>query len=60
VVNALNAAIVRGLRTSDVRERLAADGSEAVGSSPADFERHIATEIARFRRVIREAAIRAE
>jgi len=60
VVNALNAAIVRGLRAADVRERLAADGSEAVGSSPAEFERHIVTEIARFRRVIREAAIRAE
>jgi tripartite-type tricarboxylate transporter receptor subunit TctC len=43
-----------------VKERLAADGSETVGSTPAEFERHIRNEVERFRKVIREAGIRRE
>jgi tripartite-type tricarboxylate transporter receptor subunit TctC len=60
LVNLLSAAIARGLQAAEVKERLAADGSEAVGSTPAEFDRHMASEVARFRRVIREAGIRRE
>ena len=52
--------IARGLQAPDVKERLAADGSEAVGSTPAELDRHMAAEVARFRKVIREAGIRKE
>jgi len=60
LVNRLSTAIARGLQAPEVKERLAADGSEAVGSTPAEFDRHMASEVARFRRVIREAGIRRE
>jgi tripartite-type tricarboxylate transporter receptor subunit TctC len=60
LVNRLSATIARILQAPEVRERLAADGSEAVGSSPAEFDKHMASEVARFRRVIREAGIRRE
>ena len=56
----LNAAIARGLQAPEVKERLAADGSEGVGSTPAEFDRHMASEVARFRKVIRDAGIRRE
>ncbi len=60
IVNRLSRAIAAGLRAADVRERFAADGSEAVGSTPAEFDRHMASEVARFRQVIRDAGIRRE
>ena len=60
LVNRLSATIARGLQAPEVKERLAVDGSEPVGSTPAEFDRHMASEVARFRRVIREAGIRRE
>jgi tripartite-type tricarboxylate transporter receptor subunit TctC len=60
LVQRLSRAIAQGLQSPDVKERLAADGSEAVGSTPAEFDKHMASEVARFRRVIREAGIRRE
>ena len=60
LVNRLSMDIARGLQAPEVRERLAADGSEAVGSMPAELDRHMANEVARFRKVIREAGIRRE
>ena len=60
IVNRLSGAIAKGLQSPEVRERFAADGSETVGSTPAAFERHIASEIARFRQVIRDVGIRRE
>ena len=60
LVQRLSAAIARGLQAPEVKERLAADGSEAVGSTPAEFDRHMASEVARFRQVIRDVGIRRE
>jgi tripartite-type tricarboxylate transporter receptor subunit TctC len=60
LVQRLSEEIARGLQAPEVKERLAADGSEGVGSTPAEFDRHMAAEIARFKRVIREAGIRRE
>lgn len=56
----LSAAIAHGLQAPEVKERLAVDGSEGVGSTPAEFDRHMASEVARFRKVIRDAGIRRE
>ena len=56
----LSKVIASGLQAPEVKERLAADGSEGVGSTPAEFDRHMASEVARFRRVIREAGIKRE
>ena len=60
ITGRLSKAIAEVSRSPDVRERLALDGSETVGSTPAEFERHIRNEVERFRKVIREAGIRRE
>jgi len=60
LIQRLSREIARGLQAPEVKERLAADGSEGVGSTPAEFDRHMASEVARFRRVIRDAGIRRE
>jgi len=60
IVERLSSAIAKVLRSPEVKDRLAADGSETVGGAPAEFERHIRNEVERFRKVIREAGIRRE
>lgn len=60
VVARLNRVINDALRAPDVRDRLMADGSETVGGTPAAFEQHMRSELARFRKVIREAGIKVE
>jgi tripartite-type tricarboxylate transporter receptor subunit TctC len=60
IIDKLNAAIVGILHTPEMHERLAVDGSEPVGSTPAQFGEHIRSEIAKWRRVIRELGIHGE
>jgi tripartite-type tricarboxylate transporter receptor subunit TctC len=60
IVARLNRDIVRVLRLPEVRERLAADGSEPVGSTSEDFGAHIKSEIAKWRKVIAEADVKPE
>jgi len=60
ITGRLSKVIAEVSRSPDVKERLALDGSETVGSTPAEFERHIRNEVERFRKVIREAGIRRE
>ena len=55
IVKKLNAAMVEGLRQPDVAARLAADGSTPVGSSPAQFNAHIKSEIAKWKKLVKEA-----
>jgi tripartite-type tricarboxylate transporter receptor subunit TctC len=60
IIDKLNTEIVRILHSPDVQNRLAADGSEAVGSTPEQFGNHIKSEVAKWGKVIREAGIKAE
>jgi len=60
IIEKLNIAITRILRTPEMHRHLAVDGSEPVGSTPAQFGEHIRSEVAKWRRVIRELGIRAE
>jgi tripartite-type tricarboxylate transporter receptor subunit TctC len=60
ILNRLNAELVRSTRSPDVVERLAPDGGEPVGSTPEQFGRHIAGELARWGKLVREAGIRFE
>ena len=60
ILNRLNAELVKSARAPDVVARLAPDGGEAVGSTPEEFAQHIVTEIARWRKVVREAGVRVE
>ena len=56
----LNADIVRALKTPEVADRMAADGSEALGTTPEQFGAHIKSEVAKWRGLIQKAGIRAE
>jgi tripartite-type tricarboxylate transporter receptor subunit TctC len=60
IVKKLNAAMVEGLRQPEVAARLAGDGSIPVGSSPAQFNAHIKSEIAKWKRLVKEANLGIE
>jgi tripartite-type tricarboxylate transporter receptor subunit TctC len=60
IVNRLNAELVRAAHAPDLVAKLAADGGEGVGGTPAEFARHISVEIARWRKVVKEAGVAIE
>ena len=60
IVDKLNREVVAIMRLPELRERLAADGAEAVGNSPEEFAAFIKRELARWAAVIKSAGIRPE
>jgi tripartite-type tricarboxylate transporter receptor subunit TctC len=60
VVSRLNAEMVKVLAREDVRSTLGAQGLNVASSSPEQFASHIKSEIARFTKIARTAAIKAE
>ena len=57
IVRKLNAVIAEALKAPDVVQRLAADGSTPVGSSPEEFATHIKSEMAKWGKVVKEARL---
>ncbi len=57
IVNKLNAGIVEAVKSSDVAQRLAADGSTAVGSSAEQFSATIRAETDKWRKVAKESGL---
>ena len=60
ILNRLNAELVKSTRAPDVVERLAPDGGEPVGSTPEQFARYIATDMARWTKLVKATGIRVE
>jgi len=60
VISRLHQEAATILRASDVRERLARDGTEVVAGSPEEFEAYIRGEIAKWAKVVKAAGIKAE
>ena len=60
VLSRLNAELVKTSQSPDIVERLAPDGGEPVGSTPEQFGRLIASEITRWRKVVKDAGIKVE
>ena len=60
IIRRLNQEIVRVLNSTDVKEKLFTSGIEVVASSPEEFGAALKTEIARLRKVIQDAGIKAE
>ena len=60
IINRLNTEIVAILRSPAASERLAADGSEAVGSTPEEFGAHIKSEMMKWGQVVKAAGITAD
>jgi len=60
IVNKLNREIVHIVHLPDVAEKMATDGSEPVGSSPAQFAAHIKSEVEKWRDLIHKTGIKTE
>jgi tripartite-type tricarboxylate transporter receptor subunit TctC len=60
IVKRLNAELVNIVRHTDMHEKLSAEGSEVIGSSPEQFSRFIETQLKRWAKIIAEAHITAE
>jgi tripartite-type tricarboxylate transporter receptor subunit TctC len=60
VVRKVNEDTARALRSPKMREVLAAQGLDVVASSPADFAGRVASEIAKWRKVIQETGIKLD
>jgi tripartite-type tricarboxylate transporter receptor subunit TctC len=60
IVEKLNREMVRILKLPETRERLAGDGSDPVGSTPAEFGTHVSTEVKRWAKLIKELDIRSQ
>jgi len=56
----LNAEIARILQLPDVQERYAASGSTITGGTPEEMRRVLETELAKYRKLVKDAGIRSE
>jgi tripartite-type tricarboxylate transporter receptor subunit TctC len=57
IVKKLSAAIAKAVNSPDVRDRLMSDGSTPVGSTPEQFSAHIKSEIAKWRKLVKDAGL---
>ena len=60
IIDRLHAEIVKALNSPEISGRLVAEGSEIGGISPDEFGRHIRTEIAKWKKVVKDANIQVE
>ncbi|MBI4192584.1 MAG: hypothetical protein HY525_18860 [Betaproteobacteria bacterium] len=60
IVEKLNKEIVRIVHSPDMKARLVAEGAEPVGSTPADFVKHMKSETAKWAKVIKAADIKSQ
>lgn len=58
VVTRLHAAITQTLKEPEIREKLLAQGAEAVGSSPEELAAIVRSEIPRWKKLVQDAAIK--
>lgn len=59
-VNRLNAELVKAVRDPDIQKRLGADGTEPVGSSPAELASFLDREIEKWGEVVKSAGLKAD
>ncbi len=60
IVHKLNADLKKALGSQEVHKRLSTDGAEPVGGSSEHFQKLLATEMAKWRKVVKDAGIRTE
>jgi tripartite-type tricarboxylate transporter receptor subunit TctC len=60
IIDKLGAAIAEAVKQPEIASRLAADGSVPVGSTPDQFTAHIKSEVAKWKKLVREANLRLE
>lgn len=57
VIERLSTAAHNTVMSATVRKRIMTDGAEPIGSTPAAFQKHLATEMAKWRNVVKNAGI---
>ena len=60
VVARLNQETVKILRSADVKERMSAQGLEAVGGTPQQYSQHLKEELAKYGRIVKAAGIKLD
>jgi tripartite-type tricarboxylate transporter receptor subunit TctC len=60
IVKRLHAELVRALEQPDVRQRLAADGAEPVGSAPREFRDFMAADLAKWAKLVKESGAKLD
>jgi len=60
IVNKISQEIANAIQLPDVREFMAKEGAEPVGSTPQEFAAFFKSEVSRYAEVIRTANIRVE
>jgi tripartite-type tricarboxylate transporter receptor subunit TctC len=60
VIGRLSSAASKAVHAPDLRDRMLADGAEPVGSTSAVFQKYLASEITKWRRVVKSAGVSAE
>ncbi len=57
IVDKLSGAIAEALKSPEVAQRLSSDGSTPVGTTPDQFSAHIKSEIAKWRKLVKDAGL---
>jgi tripartite-type tricarboxylate transporter receptor subunit TctC len=60
IISRLHQELARIVRLPEVRERLAVEGVEPVGNTPAEFAAYLKSEMAKYAAVAQKARIRAD
>jgi tripartite-type tricarboxylate transporter receptor subunit TctC len=60
IVERLHEELVRALRSPDVSQRIVADGSEPVGSSPEDFRRYMHADLDKWAKLVKESGAKLD
>ncbi len=60
IINRLSQESQRILKSTEIRERLATQGLEAIGSTPQQYEAHLRAELAKYARIVKSAGIKVE
>jgi tripartite-type tricarboxylate transporter receptor subunit TctC len=58
IVQKLNGAVANVVRLPEISEKLLADGAEPVAGTPAEFGKHLAEEIARFKKLVNDIGLK--
>ncbi len=60
IVSALHSHVAKAMKAEGLAERLAADGTEVIASSPDEFRKYIGSELVRWAKLVKETGMRSD